>query len=70
MINALSLLNAADCDFGNIVKCVIYLNDMKNFALVNEEYAKFFNKDDYPSRVCIGVNELPKKCIIVMLIIL
>lgn len=47
----------------NIIKCVVYLNDMNDFAKVNEEYAKFFSLD-CPARVCIAVRSVPDNGII------
>lgn len=52
-------MKAARSGYENIVKCVVYLVDMGDFAKVNEEYAKFF-KSDFPARVCIAVKQLPK----------
>jgi 2-iminobutanoate/2-iminopropanoate deaminase len=38
----------------------VYLTDMNDFARVNEAYASFFEGDDPPARVAIGVAALPK----------
>ena len=47
-----------------MVKNVLYLTDMKDFAAVNEVYKKYFGGEGegsgYPSRTCIAVKELPK----------
>jgi 2-iminobutanoate/2-iminopropanoate deaminase len=59
MKNVGDLLVSANSGFHNVVKCVVYLVDMADFARVNMEYAKFF-KDTYPARVCIAVHQLPK----------
>ncbi|CAD8192159.1 unnamed protein product [Paramecium octaurelia] len=59
MKNVGILLEAAKSSFKNVVKCIVYLVDMADFAKVNEAYAKFFD-GDYPARVCIAVKQLPK----------
>lgn len=54
------ILNDANFSFNNIVKLVIYVTDMENFAKVNSIMLKYFSKP-YPARVTIGVSTLPKK---------
>lgn len=54
MKNVGILLEASKSSFKNVVKCIVYLTDMSDFAKVNEAYAKFF-EGDYPARVCIAV---------------
>lgn len=56
--NLLNVLSAVNMTTDNIVKSTVYLTDMKNFAAVNEVYAKFFNSP-YPARTAIGVASLP-----------
>lgn len=47
-------------DFGGIiVRTTVYMKNIDDFALVNEVYAEIF-KDIKPSRVCVGVAQLPK----------
>lgn len=59
MKNIGTLLHAANSSFKNVVKCIVYLVDMGDFAKVNEVYAKSF-EGEYPARVCIAVKQLPK----------
>jgi 2-iminobutanoate/2-iminopropanoate deaminase len=59
MSNLGSVLKAAGMDFGNIVKCSIFLKDMNNFPLVNEVYGQFF-KTNPPARETVEVSRLPK----------
>ena len=56
--NLLKVLEAANLTTDDIVKATVYLTDMKNFATVNEVYAKFF-KSPYPARTAIEVSSLP-----------
>ena len=46
-------------DKNNIVRTTVYMKNIKDFSLVNEVYSEFFT-DFKPSRVCVGVAELPK----------
>ena len=53
------LLEASGLTYDDIVKTTVLLNDMKDFAKVNEEYAKYFD-GIYPARSCFEVAKLPK----------
>ena len=59
MENLAAILNEAGMDFSHIVKSSIFLTDMKQFALVNEVYAKYFT-ENAPARECVQVAALPK----------
>ncbi|MFO0414449.1 MAG: RidA family protein [Bacteroidota bacterium] len=59
MKNVQAVLNAAGCDFSNVVKTTIFLSDMQLFAQVNEVYGSYF-KGDYPARETVAVKGLPK----------
>ena len=54
-----ALLEAGNLKRDNILKCSIFLKDMKDFNKVNEIYGSFFNKP-YPSRETVEVARLPK----------
>ena len=56
--NLRAVANAADSDFGDLVKLNIYLIDLADFALVNEVMAEYFD-EPYPARAAIGVASLP-----------
>lgn len=58
MKNLSAVLEAAGTNFENVVKTTCFLADMKDFAVFNEVYAKYFvNK---PARSCVAVKTLPK----------
>ena len=59
MKNIGSILNAAGMDYGNVVKCSIFVNDLGNFERVNQEYGNFFSSDP-PARETVEVSRLPK----------
>lgn len=59
MKNIEAVLKAGDCSFDNVVKTTIFLTDMKDFAVVNEIYGRYF-KNIPPARSTVAVSGLPK----------
>ncbi len=59
MDNIKNVLFAADMNFSNIVKCSIFLSDMKYFDAVNTIYASYFSTLP-PARETVAVLGLPK----------
>ena len=59
MQNILAVLKAADMNFENVVKCSIFMKDMKDYSAINEVYAKSFSKNP-PAREAVQVSVLPK----------
>lgn len=59
MRNMRAILNAADMDFSNVVKCSIFVTDMKDFSIVNAAYEKYFDNEP-PARETVEVAALPK----------
>ena len=59
MENIASLLNAAEMNWDDVIKCSIFLKDMNNFEIVNEIYASYFNAS-FPARETVEVSRLPK----------
>lgn len=53
-----ALLAARDMNIDNIVKTTVFITDIKEFANVNEEYAKHFSSAP-PARSCVQVAALP-----------
>ena len=60
MKNLCEVLKAAGMDFADVVKTTIYLNDMEDFAKVNEIYGSYFNHKNAPARETVQVAALPK----------
>ncbi|MEM1025581.1 MAG: Rid family detoxifying hydrolase [Myxococcota bacterium] len=54
-----AVLGASGLSLRHVVRCTIYLVDMKDFAKVNEAYAEFFEGTP-PARACVEVRALPK----------
>lgn len=59
MENLKAVLAAAGLDFSHVVRCTIFLQDMNDFAKVNEVYGRYFQKEP-PSRATVQVAALPK----------
>lgn len=57
------ILEEAGCTYDNVLKSTVYLSDIKDFAAMNEVYAKFF-KEPYPARVAYAVVALPKGALV------
>ncbi|MHA2245515.1 MAG: RidA family protein [Candidatus Hodarchaeales archaeon] len=53
-----NILNEVDAYLSDVVKTTIYLVDINDFAIVNEEYAKSFPYDP-PARATLQVAALP-----------
>lgn len=59
MENISAILKEAGYTFGDVVKTSIFLNDMNNFAAVNDVYANYFT-ENFPARETVQVSVLPK----------
>ena len=53
-----AILEAAGTDFDHVVKTTCFLADMKDFAVFNGIYEKYFVSK--PARSCVAVKELPR----------
>lgn len=62
--NLEAILNAAGCSFTDVVRCDVFLKDLIDFSLVNEEYSKRFNQPTPPARQTIQVARLPLDALI------
>jgi len=60
MKNLKAVLNAADMDFENIVKCTVFVSDMNMYSRINTVYAQYFDEDTAPARELVEVAQLPK----------
>jgi 2-iminobutanoate/2-iminopropanoate deaminase len=56
--NLKAVLDASGAAFSDIVKTTVFLNDMKDFPLVNKIYGSHFD-GAFPARSCIQVAALP-----------
>ena len=63
MKNLAEVLKAAGSDFSKVVKCSIFLDDMGDFAEVNEVYGSYFTSEP-PARETVAVQTLPKNVLV------
>ena len=61
--NLAALLSASGSSLSQVVKTVVFIKDMNDFAKVNEVYATFFT-ENFPARRCVEVARLPKDVLI------
>ncbi len=60
MANLAAILAAAGASFAQVVKTTVFLQDLQDFAAMNEVYARYFNADTAPARATVQVARLPK----------
>lgn len=53
-----AILEAAGSSMDNVLKATIFLNDVNDFAKVNEVYKKHF-REPYPARICVQAAKIP-----------
>jgi 2-iminobutanoate/2-iminopropanoate deaminase len=58
--NLSAVCDAAGASLSQAVRCTVYLADMDDYARVDDAYGGFFELDDPPARVAIGVAALPR----------
>ena len=63
MENLKQILLAAELTFDDVVKTMVFITDMADFAAVNEVYARYFG-DKLPARSCVAVAALPKAALV------
>lgn len=59
LTNMSNILKTAGTDMAHVVKTVVFLADMNDFADMNEVYAQFFS-EPFPARSAFAVKTLPK----------
>ena len=59
MNNLKAILAEAGCSMDRVLKAVVFITDMGDFAKVNQVYAEFFS-GTFPARSCIEVSGLAK----------
>ena len=61
--NIKNLVEASGSSLEKVVKTVVFIKNMDDFAKVNEIYSKYF-VSDCPARSCVEVARLPKDVLI------
>ncbi|ACL06338.1 endoribonuclease L-PSP [Desulfatibacillum aliphaticivorans] len=63
LTNLSAILEAAGTGLANVLKTTVYLDDIGDFAAMNEVYATFFT-DAPPARAAFEVAKLPKSALV------
>lgn len=58
--NLKAILDNADMTFEHIVKCSVFVSDMKMYHRINAVYATYFDETTAPARELVEVANLPK----------
>ena len=61
--NIKAILEAAGSGMEKVVKTTVFLQDMKDFAAMNEVYARYF-AEPFPARAAVQVARLPKDALV------
>ena len=64
LTNISNILAAAGASMADVVKTTVLLNDIADFAAMNEVYAQFFEGPAYPARSAVEVARLPKDVLV------
>jgi 2-iminobutanoate/2-iminopropanoate deaminase len=59
LLNLGYILKKAECNYSDVIKTLVFLRDMNDFARVNVIYAEFF-KENPPARSAVQIAALPK----------
>ncbi len=58
-----AVLAADGLSYEDVIKTTVFLDNVNDFAVVNEIYAKYF-KGEAPARSCVEVGALPKGALV------
>lgn len=54
-----AVLKGAGADYKDVIKTMVFIKNMSDFAKINEIYAEYFT-EPYPARSCVEVAALPR----------
>ncbi|NND34342.1 MAG: RidA family protein [Saprospiraceae bacterium] len=60
MSNLDAILSEAGASFADVVKCSVFVKDMKMYSRINAIYAMYFDEQTAPARELVEVSNLPK----------
>jgi len=61
--NVKAILEEAGTSLDKVVKTLVFLKDMNDFAAMNEVYSQYFSTNP-PARSCVEVAKLPKDALV------
>ena len=62
--NVAAVLKAAGLEMSDVVKTLVFVKNMADFAKVNAIYAEFFRGEVLPARSCVEAAALPKGALV------
>jgi 2-iminobutanoate/2-iminopropanoate deaminase len=62
--NLKAVVEAGGGSMADVIKTTVFLQDMGDFAKVNEVYARYFTGETLPSRSAVAVAALPKGALV------
>jgi 2-iminobutanoate/2-iminopropanoate deaminase len=60
LTNLRAVLEAAGSGLDRVVKCNVFLADIRDFQAVNAVYGRYFPGPDFPARSTVAVSGLPR----------
>ena len=63
LLNIKAILEEAGYSMNTVIKSTVYLNNIDDFAVMNEVYSTFFS-EPYPARATFAVKTLPKNALV------
>lgn len=61
--NLKAVLEEAGSNFSKVLKSLVFITDMADFAAVNKVYQEYFPAP-FPARSCVAVAQLPKNALV------
>ena len=58
--NIIAILQKADLTLENVVKCTVFVSDIKQYGAINAVYSQYFQEETAPARELVQVSALPK----------
>ena len=61
--NLKAIIESAGATMDNVVKCTVYIQNMSEFAAMNQVYSTYFS-DNPPARACVEVSKMAKNALV------
>lgn len=61
--NLKAIIEAAGTTMDNVVKCTVYIQNMSDFAVINQIYSTYFPNNP-PARACVEISKIAKNALV------
>lgn len=61
--NLKAIIEAAGTTMEKVVKCTVYIQNMSDFAVMNQIYSTYFPKNP-PARACVEISKIAKEALV------